>query len=233
MGYSVFTGISAEEHNQIMTMKTKFKYNFISLFPYFLISLFPLFIGCDSGNNPPLDSPTSGEINIGIDETFSQVMDSEVYTFNSLYKYAKVIPHYVSEKQAFTDLLENKARLIIVSRELNADEKKVFQDIKIAPRVLKVAKDALAFIVNKDNSDTSLTFAQLKEVMKGKIRKWKEINPKSSLTLPSFLITPVRGQQGISKKKSITTNHFPIIAMLSIPMILWWIISLNIKTPSV
>ena len=139
------------------------------------------FASCSS-NTKPLDTPTTGEITISVDETFSPVADSEVSVFNSLYKYAKILPRYVSETQAFQDLINDSARLIIVSRNLKANEKKFFENIKITPRILKVAIDGLALIVNKENTDTAISYAKMKDVFGGRITQWKEVNSGSKLS---------------------------------------------------
>src|SRR6187431_1604780 len=105
----------------------------------------------------PDDTPTSGHIRISVDETFYPVFDSEVAVFHSLYKYAVINPVYVSEGQAIKDLLADSSRLVVMSRELNAEEMKYFEGLKLIPRSLKIATDAIALVTHPDNKDTALT----------------------------------------------------------------------------
>jgi phosphate transport system substrate-binding protein len=44
-----------------------------------------------------------------------------------------------------------------------------------------IAHDAVAFIVNPENSDTVFTVQQLKDILTGATTQWKQINPKSKL----------------------------------------------------
>ena len=154
------------------------KVNFLNWF----IPVFCLFtiISCkQSQNAEPDDTPTSGKINISVDETFKPVIDSEISTFESIYQYAKINVSYKSEGNAFQDLLEDSARIIIVTRELTPQEKKHFEDIKLYPRITKIAYDAVAFVTNNSNPDSQFTDDQVKKIITGEISTWKQIDPKS------------------------------------------------------
>ncbi len=138
-----------------------------------------LFTSCSQDGKAPLDTPTTGEITISVDETFRPVIESEVSTFMSLYHYAKINVKYTSEAEAFSNLLNDSARLIIVTRNLLPDEKKHFDRIKIFPRVIKAGVDAIAFIVNEENTDTNITLSALREIFGGKKRRWEQLNAHS------------------------------------------------------
>jgi phosphate transport system substrate-binding protein len=127
------------------------------------------------------DTPTSGNLKISVDESFAPIIDSHVYTFQKLYKYAKVKAQYKSEGEVVKDLLNDSARVIVISRLLTPNESQVFERLKITPRVTKVAVDGVALIVNPENNDTLLSVSQLKDIFTGKITSWKQLNPKSKL----------------------------------------------------
>jgi len=129
----------------------------------FLLTL----IGCNNSNTPT-DTPTTGEITISVDETIEPLIDSEINTFNKIYRYAKVKVNYKSEAEAFNDLINGKTRLIIVSRKLNKDEHKVFAEWEIVPKVTKIAYDAVALIGSKDLKDSTLTINDIKMLLTGK-----------------------------------------------------------------
>ena len=150
-----------------------------------LMAFMPFFFfSCDSrgpgGENA--DTPTSGNIKISVDQNFYQILDSEVDTFEKLYKYANVTPSYKPEAEVIQDLLQDSARLVVVSRELTPEERRVFENIKITPRVTKIANDAVALIVHPDNPDANLTLEQARNIFTGKTKSWKEINPNSPLS---------------------------------------------------
>ncbi len=125
--------------------------------------------GCREGSSPS-DTATTGHIKISVDECFYPLIDAELQVFHNLYKYAVVTPSYVSEQQAFKDLLADSARLIIVSRKLNDGEIKYFESLNLHPKTLKIATDAVAFITHPENPDSVFRLQQLEEIFKtGKI----------------------------------------------------------------
>ncbi|MGV3586783.1 MAG: PstS family phosphate ABC transporter substrate-binding protein [Adhaeribacter sp.] len=128
------------------------------------------------------DTPTSGKMKISVDESFAPITDSHVYTFQKLYKYAKVTAAYRPEGEVIKDLLKDSARLAIIARQLTPSEMEYFEKIKITPRVNKVAIDGVALIVHPENTDTLLAIPQLKDIFTGKVTSWKGINPKSKLS---------------------------------------------------
>jgi phosphate transport system substrate-binding protein len=77
----------------------------------------------------------------------------------------------------FKALLNNDSvRLAITSRSLTPEEKAFFDSRKIIPRTLKIAEDAIALIVNKNNADTAITYEQLGKIIRGEITSWNELN---------------------------------------------------------
>jgi phosphate transport system substrate-binding protein len=146
---------------------------------FLIISLFA-FTSCNQNQNgEPEDTPTSGRINITVDETFKPIIDSEIAVFESLYKYASINVSYKPEEKAFEDLMDDSARIIIVTRELTTAEKKHFEDLKLFPRMTKIAYDAVALVTNNANPDSLFTDDQVKKIVTGEISKWNQINPKS------------------------------------------------------
>ena len=141
------------------------------------LSSFFSFLSCSSGNQVEYtDTTTSGKIKIAVDETFEQIIDGELDTFHALYKHANIIPRYTNETAAFQDLLNDSCRLIVVTRMLTPQEKKVFDSHKITPRITKIARDAIAFIVNNENNDTILNMQHIEDIFIGKVLNWNQIN---------------------------------------------------------
>lgn len=153
-------------------MKMKIEYLFFLLF---------YIMGCRS-DGKQLDTPTTGSISISVDEALLPVIESEVHTFNSLYRYAKINAVYTTEVESFRNLLDDSSRLIIVTRKLNENEIKYFEKKKLYPKTTKIATDALALITHKENPDSVITIDQLKNIFKGTLSEWKQINPNSALS---------------------------------------------------
>ncbi len=126
---------------------------------------------------PFTDTPTSGEITILADESYQPMAQVQIDTFMEIYKYAKIHVKYLPESEVFNALMNNDTvRLAIVSRELTTNEKSFFETRKIIPRTLKIAEDAIALVVNKSNTDTTITYEQLENILLGKITTWNQLN---------------------------------------------------------
>jgi phosphate transport system substrate-binding protein len=150
----------------------------------FLLLFAPvLFPGC-SGNktNKINETPTSGDIKISVDEAYQLLFDTEIYTFEALYKYSKITAIYKAEGDAIDAFMNDSVRLVVSNRKLTDAEEKLLVSKQIIPKTTKVAIDALAFIINKENPDSLLQFEQIRDIFTGKIDKWSQINPKSSLS---------------------------------------------------
>lgn len=180
------------------------------------VSLFFLLSACNQNQNKvPNDGPTYGQIDISADETLQPLIDAELFAFQSLYQRAKVTPHYKPEADVISDLLNDKARIIFITRKLNEDELKHFEDIKIIPRTVKIAYDALALITNKSDKNLKLTFNQLQKIISGKITNWKELDKgfgssKIELIFDNKNSSSVRLLKEISRQGSLPANTFAL-----------------------
>jgi ABC-type phosphate transport system substrate-binding protein len=138
-----------------------------------LAGLFAAIIGCNNAGNVPTDTYSTGTINISVDGSYKPLMDSEIKVFEAQHPQAHIIPHYKPEADCFKDLLNDSARLIIVTRDLDKQEKAYFESINM-PIVSKIlAWDAVALIENPADPDTDLTVDQLRAIMMGTYTKRK------------------------------------------------------------
>jgi phosphate transport system substrate-binding protein len=128
-----------------------------------------------------LDTITTGQITIAIEEGYKPVIASCINVFDSIYRTAKIIPRYVSEGEAVNALIQDSVQVIIIGRQLTAKEIEYFQSRGFFPPTTPIAFDALAIVLHPANSDTVLTVDQVKDILTGKITTWKDINPKSKL----------------------------------------------------
>lgn len=127
--------------------------------------------GC--GNNAPKhpDTLSSGAIDISVDETYRPVIEQELKVFDSSFPEAKVTPHYKPESDCFKDFFDNKARLILVTRELSAEEKKYCEQNQVVPTTISLAKDAVAIVLNPSSPDTVLDVNSVKGILTGVYKK--------------------------------------------------------------
>jgi phosphate transport system substrate-binding protein len=138
--------------------------------------------GNSTTQTTPLDTPTSGEITVACDESLQPIMDAEKMVFEELYTNAKINMVYVSEYDAIQLMVTDSARMAIVTRELTQSELEQLKEQKISKaNYHKIGYDAVAFILNPSNSDTSFSLKQIKQLLSGELSNWKDLNPNSNL----------------------------------------------------
>lgn len=150
----------------------------------FVPLLFLAFLfGCsgNAGTKEPTDTPTSGNVNIVVDESFQQLFDTQIYTFESLNKYANIHAKYLPETDALKLLIQDSCKVVVMCRDLTADERKNFEAANIFPISTKIAEDAIAILVHPENNDTTITVDKVKSVLLGTDSLWKQVNEKSEL----------------------------------------------------
>jgi phosphate transport system substrate-binding protein len=150
-------------------------------FTYLILSVCLIFLsGCGGDVRNSIDTPTTGKIKIGVDDSYKLMVDAELYTFLALYKYATIDTVVGSEVDIIDGFMKDSLPMIIVNRKLTTDEEQYLVSRQFIPKTTKIAYDALAFIVNKDNPDTTFFYDQIADIFSGKITTWKQINQKKS-----------------------------------------------------
>jgi phosphate transport system substrate-binding protein len=156
--------------------------NYLKGIPYIYIGLVLILFSCVGGGSKKItETPTSGNINIVVDESFQPLLETEVNTFTAIYHYAQIKPIYKPEVDVINDFMNDSVKVIVTSRKLTDDQIKYLRDTLIIARTTTFAYDALALITNRENNDTLLKYEAIKDIFLGKITKWKEIEPKSKL----------------------------------------------------
>jgi phosphate transport system substrate-binding protein len=125
------------------------------------------------------DGPAQGEISIAVDESFQLLLKSEKTAFENNYHFAHINLKFTPENEAVADLLNEKVRSIVVSRELTSKEKEIFTREKITYRSFPFAADGIALLTNKQNTDTLISLPVLKDLLMGKISNWNKIGARS------------------------------------------------------
>lgn len=159
-----------------------------------VLAIMMMACGGNSGKKrPKLDTPTEGTIHISVDETYKPLIDSEIRVFESLYPKTHIIATYKPEAECFKDLVDDSARLIIVTRDFNQKERDYFKEIRITPRSMLLAWDALALVTNKANPDSILTMDQVRNIMNGsdKSRKWQLVFDNQNSSTVRYILDSV------------------------------------------
>ncbi|MCY7351518.1 MAG: substrate-binding domain-containing protein [Cytophagaceae bacterium] len=126
-------------------------------------------------SDKPADTVSTGDIVIASDQSLQPLIEAEEMAFEASRKYAKITPKYVTELKAIEMLLNDSARVAVVTREFNARERKILAEQKFQYRSMKIAIDAVALITNDANADTLISTDQLRDVLTGKITQWNQL----------------------------------------------------------
>ncbi|MDH6251167.1 phosphate transport system substrate-binding protein [Chryseobacterium sp. H1D6B] len=142
--------------------------NSIKIVILFILSI--ITVGCKKEDKSP--SYHKGDLTILTDESFKSVTEAlaDGYMINYPETHIKVVTK--KEDLGFLDLLNDKARIAVMSRELSPEEIKAYEehvDLKFLPA--KFAADAVIFIVPKDSPKESIS---MDEINKGMLSEDKE-----------------------------------------------------------
>lgn len=148
----------------------------------FIFSCFLVLVSCNNTGKPsPIDTPTSGEVNIIIDESFQKLFDAQIYAFESIYPNAKVRVKYLAESDALQRLINDSCKVVVMCRDLTKEERKAFESKNIFPISTKIAEDGIVLLIHPENTDTAFTVDRIRAMLTGKDSMWNQINKSSSL----------------------------------------------------
>jgi len=151
---------------------------------YILILLIIILVSaCKSYNEKLLqrETPTSGNIKIGVDESYQLLTDSQISVFEAIYKYAHVSAITAPEDSILKLFMADSIRLMITSRTLTDNELAYLKDKLVVARTTQIAWDAIAFVVHPSNPDLKIRYNTLRDIFKGETTSWKQVNPASKL----------------------------------------------------
>jgi phosphate transport system substrate-binding protein len=144
-----------------------------------------LFVMCNKSDtsNGNKDSILKGSTSIFVDETLTPIIEDQVAIFESKYD-AKIKIVSKSETEIIVSMCTTKSGIAVLTRNLTANENKIFVQKKITPKITKFATDAIALIALKNNKDTLIELKSVIDFMQGrqnpKIKGLVFDNPNSS-----------------------------------------------------
>ncbi len=155
------------------------KHNTMKINLIFLLTCIIL-ISCNQSPNYTYDeTPTRGDIKIGVDESFRLLLDTEIFTFSAIYKYAKITPLYKNEYEVVNDFMNDSVKTIVTATKLTENQMEYLKSKSLLPKTYTIAIDAVAFIINRNNPDSLIQINKLKQIFSGSITKWDEIDSKN------------------------------------------------------
>ncbi len=142
-----------------------------------------LFSACHQHNTiaEELDTPTTGKIQLSIDENVRPLADELVDAFENSYPDAFLMQSYSAESNVMQELYNDSSRLAIMTRQLSASELKWFEAKKFGVEQIKLGSDAVVLLVNKNNPDSIFTVSQIRKMISGEDSLWSQIRQGSTL----------------------------------------------------
>ncbi|MFA4045914.1 phosphate-binding protein [Prevotella sp. PCHR] len=152
------------------------------LFSNIFVGLITLgFFSACTEKNPSnrTDTYSSGKIVFAADESFSTILNEEKAVFESKFREAEVEPFYTNELDAINLLMKDSVHLVVAARDLTQKEKKNLVSRNLKAVTFPIGYDGLAFIVNKENTDTCITVRDVKRILSGEVKNWSDVYPGS------------------------------------------------------
>lgn len=124
------------------------------------------------------DTHGRGKAMIMIEESFKPLFETCIYTFESQFPHADVIPSYRTEGQIINDFFEGKVKTICISRDFTKEEKAALRKKNVEVRSDRIAYDGVTLIVHPENPDSAITVDRLKRIIMGKDTVWPGLKSK-------------------------------------------------------
>lgn len=153
-------------HKKIIAKIALMKGLTVTLFTL-VFALLIISCGDEAKKSGPTDTMTSGTLEISADETYKPVLEEHVKVFDSSYPEAHIKIQYKSESECLVDFLNGKVKMILITRELTDAEIKLAEEKKIITTALPIAKDAIAIITNKENTDNRFSKSKIRGILTG------------------------------------------------------------------
>lgn len=172
-----------------------------------------LLASCGGGGGKATDTPTAGRIRVGVDDSYQLLMEAQKYTFETVYKYAKIDTLLRPEADVINDFINDTVPLIVVSRQLSESQVEYLRERQIIPKTTKLAIDGVALILNAGNPDSNLYFQTIREIFQGKITSWKQISAGSKLGKLSVVFDNFKSSNPRYFRERFALDSFPSTCM--------------------
>jgi phosphate transport system substrate-binding protein len=142
-------------------------------------------MSCGDGK-PPMDNPSRGSIVIAADESFQPLVTQLTSAYAGIYPNVHFDVVFRPEQEAINMMLHDSARLVFTTRLLKPNERAVLDKRKIKGATEKIATDGVALIINKANTDSLITMAELQGIFSGQLKRWDQLkggNQNNPITL--------------------------------------------------
>jgi len=141
----------------------------------FIPALIVLLVSCNVAQDKNAESITSGTLKLGVDESYSLLMDTEVFTYTHLNKYASIEARTAPETSIVEQLLADSIQAAVIGRALTEEELAYFKSKHRIPESFLIAKDGIALIVHPEHADSVIHIDKVKGIFSGTDSLWSQI----------------------------------------------------------
>lgn len=175
------------------------------------VVLTALVSSCGSSENKggQSTSPSSGLTEIACDASFENIISQEIDVYEYVYPKANIMPYYVDENAAIDSLLNMSVKLACTTRPLTEKEISYLKSQKKQVRQSQIAVDALALIVNPENSMEIIDLPDLRDMLTGRLTEWDKVVPGSKLGTINVVFDH-QGSSTVSYMRDSLLNGAPL-----------------------
>lgn len=184
-------------------MKTLRKHNRFTIASLLLACTLACSLALASCTNKDEETPVHGKLHALASESQASVLQAVGDEFRRLYPEVSVRVTPASTRDAIVKFLNDSIRFICVDRALNAEERAFAERRNFEFVEVRVAEDALAFIVHADTPVTRLTQQSIRDIASGAVSDWSAL-PSSRGRGPILLAMTGRN----SGTYELLTRHF-------------------------
>lgn len=142
---------------------------FLSLF------LMGTLVACDSPQNPLAyvkETHGRGKAVVYVEESFKPLFETSISTFESLNPKADITAKYLPEGKIIQAFFDGQVKTITITRDFTKAEKKFLKSKNVEVSSDRIALDAVALIVNPENTDTTISIPRLRKILTDKNSVW-------------------------------------------------------------
>ncbi len=162
------------------------------------------------------DTHGRGQAKIMVDESFKPLFDTSIYTFESQYPHADVVPYYRAEGDIINEFFANKVKTICISRDFTEQEKAELLKKNVEVRSDRIAFDAVTLIVNPENPDSTMTVDRLKRIIMGKDTIWPGLKTKINVVYDQANSANFNYLSALVGEKNLPINIFAVKSNLEV-----------------
>ncbi len=120
-------------------------------------------------------------VKLAVDETLKSVIQEQIEVYAKHFPKLGFDIRYVPEAEALRLFETDSVRGAVLARELPKSLVKRLKDsLNVLTTTRPLAIDGVSLVVHPSNRDTALSLAQIRDILTGKIQKWKALSSKGA-----------------------------------------------------